>query len=748
MDADFPVRYAPVSCLGSGGGGEVWHAVDSLNQQPVALKLLRHSATAVERDALVREASALSALEGLGVPAVLGFGRTPHLGRTFLVRELVLGRSLDAALEAGDLRWLQAFCDATAQVTILHRNGLLHGDLKPANIIIGDDGRGTLVDLGLAAPLNDGGSAPRGLTPKYAAPELLAGAHVGVRTEVYALGVTLREAVTRASLGFKPVVRAQLTEIANTATATNPEARFPSVDELEGAVRRASGLLASVVNDAQSNDRASDFLPWPMHNLDRQTRAALAGAEALLASTAMALCGPAGAGRTTLIRRLAWTLGLAGDEVLLVEPRLSQPGASALMTRAARRDSRSSWWLIDDFEELSPDDKHVVHTHLAAGGRVIAVVGPDVVGGKAALTQQPAEGATTPAGTDTPHFNASYTCIPLDALTAQELLAAALPALPSALVPALLARAAGRPGALRQLAVTLRQHVVISERDLDAVLALHETPHRESTVALEALLDRGRFAEAQQLLATLPQDTLELRFARSFALARIALAAGDTEGASRALADSAFDQASGELDAAMQLQVKRSFHLLMARVRLREFALNDALAFAATCIETGASPQLPAVVDALCVRGIALAYQGQNVAAHAALQDAVNAAIELADSRLLAIANASLAFTYQIGGDAVAAKRHYADALTHATVAEDAWTVASTRLNLASLARTEGDLASALEHLEAAAEMGRTAGAALCTEQAQLNLANLDLLIGRIEHAAATLSQLDVTRCR
>ena len=65
--------------------------------------------------------------------------------------------------------------------------------MKPANIIVGADGGATLVDFGLAAPWKEGGSHPQGLTPRYAAPELLTGAKLNVRAEIFALGATLDE---------------------------------------------------------------------------------------------------------------------------------------------------------------------------------------------------------------------------------------------------------------------------------------------------------------------------------------------------------------------------------------------------------------------------------------------------------------------------------------------------------------------------------------------------------------------------
>ncbi|HSN98081.1 MAG TPA: protein kinase, partial [Candidatus Nanopelagicales bacterium] len=194
-----PTRYEPTAALGKGGAGEVWAVRDRISGRTVALKALGEGGDEREVMALVREAAALSGVEGLGVPRVLRFGRLPGSGRPYLVRELVEGTSLADLIERGSkakatddplLRpaaWLAAIAGAADQLTRLHRALLLHGDVKPANLIVGPDGRATLVDLGLAAPWRDGGVRPEGLTPRYAAPELFDGAPLTVRVEVFAL---------------------------------------------------------------------------------------------------------------------------------------------------------------------------------------------------------------------------------------------------------------------------------------------------------------------------------------------------------------------------------------------------------------------------------------------------------------------------------------------------------------------------------------------------------------------------------
>src|SRR5580658_833959 len=94
---DLPPRYEPIRRLGAGGGGEVWSVRDRVSGRALALKVLSRDAGGAEVGALVREAVALSGLEGLGVPRVVAFGALRD-GRRYLVRELVEGQSLDEVL--------------------------------------------------------------------------------------------------------------------------------------------------------------------------------------------------------------------------------------------------------------------------------------------------------------------------------------------------------------------------------------------------------------------------------------------------------------------------------------------------------------------------------------------------------------------------------------------------------------------------------------------------------------------------
>ena len=135
------------------------------------------------------------------------------------------------------------------------------------------------------------------------------------------------------------------------------------------------------------------------------------------------------------------------------------------------------------------------------------------------------------------------------------------------------------------------------------------------------------------------------------------------------------------------------------------------------CVE--ASPADAFAAEALSVRGVALAFTGDDTAARETLDDAIRVARALAEPRIEAVALGSVGHRPPARG---ANRETHAQPtrprLAAAEKARDAGTVAAMRLNLAGLAQVEGDLAQALGHLEAAVDMGRRAGSGAAVTQA------------------------------
>jgi transcriptional regulator with GAF, ATPase, and Fis domain len=714
-----PARYEKVRRLGAGGGGEVWSVRDRTSTRVLALKVLSESAGEAEIEALVREAIALSGLEGLGVPRIMAFGALRD-GRRYMVRELVEGRSLDEVLTQREGPWLEPIASACETLTVVHRAGLLHGDVKPANIIVGADGRGTLVDLGLAAPWRDGGTEAKGLTPRYAAPELLEGEPLTVRAEVYAIGATLREALARRGGELSAEVRAALSDVAARATQLSAAARWPSVDELASALRRAAGLAHGTELEEQ---------PWPVLGVDATARSLLDRTRSLQPKGAIAIEGPRGAGKTTLARRLAWTLGMAGRTVAMIEAPESPTSMrdlveSELAQLAGAPPTAPPVVIVDDGQRL---DKAAVASLRRASdaGALLVVVAPR------AVVRRLVAGECT-----------AFVVPPLDAASAGELVQRSVPSLPDALRTYLITRVRGRPGALRAAVRRLSGKAIVSEQDVESALAQSSSPSTppagHALQAVERALEMGRFDDAERDLdalrddPSLPKEPVRVGLAR----ARLAVGRGDSQ---RALTElEAIEQE------ALSGNESRAWHALRARVCLRAGQYAEAAKLAQVVVDAGASDALAA--DALSVRGVALAFTGEDERAGEALHEAVRVARGTGEPRAEAVALGSAAIAHQRAGRTSDARSAYEASLAAAEKAGDAATVAAMRLNLAGMAQAEGDLALALANLEAAVDMGRRAGNGATVTQALLNLANLDLYLGRWSRARTSIDLLVARR--
>ncbi|NUQ11600.1 MAG: serine/threonine protein kinase [Gemmatimonadaceae bacterium] len=264
-------RYEVHDLLGRGGMGAVYRATDRVLQREVALKVLAielDQSEAVRR--LEREARVLAQLEHPGIVAVHDAGRLAD-GRPFYVMRLVRGRRLDELAPAEGrgqlLRRFLAVCDA---VSFAHSRGVIHRDLKPGNVMIGEFGEVLVLDWGVAklaggpadaasariAPTEEhtGDGIAVG-TPGFMAPEQASGrlADVDARADVYGLGQLLRGLLGRER---SP---APLRAIVARATALEPGGRYPSVDALAADVRAWLDGLAVSAYAERPWERAARF---------------------------------------------------------------------------------------------------------------------------------------------------------------------------------------------------------------------------------------------------------------------------------------------------------------------------------------------------------------------------------------------------------------------------------------------------------------------------------------------------------
>ena len=194
--------------LGRGAFGTVFRARDMLLERTVALKVLRPSEN-VSTDALLTEARAAAALSHPNV-CMIHSADTSH-GAPMIIMEHVTGQPLSSQLESGPLSQAAA-ADFGRQIATgmaaAHEAGVVHGDLKPANVMITPNGTVKIMDFGLArrvAPTNRSadtqvwtGSSTTGLsgTPGYMAPEQACGELSTTASDVFALGLIIYEMLT------------------------------------------------------------------------------------------------------------------------------------------------------------------------------------------------------------------------------------------------------------------------------------------------------------------------------------------------------------------------------------------------------------------------------------------------------------------------------------------------------------------------------------------------------------------------
>jgi len=228
-------RYRLDEPLATGGMGTVYRAFDQSLGRPVAVKVLRNSLvsdpTFIER--FRREARAAGALSHAGVAKVFDYGERG--GEPFIVMELVEGHNLAQRIaERGPLPWREA-CVIGAQVAralaAAHALGLVHRDVKPANILLDPGGFAKVTDFGIARAAQATTLTRTGMvlgSANYVAPEQAQGITVKAAADQYSLGCVLFEAIC----GQPPYRGANAVAIATQhvdAPVPNPHDRVPDL---------------------------------------------------------------------------------------------------------------------------------------------------------------------------------------------------------------------------------------------------------------------------------------------------------------------------------------------------------------------------------------------------------------------------------------------------------------------------------------------------------------------------------------
>lgn len=308
--------------LGRGGMGMVYLAHDTTLDRHVAVKFIADSQPKPwVQKYFENEARVLARIQHPNVVSVLRVGRVGE--HPYIVSEYVTGSSL-AELPL-PIPWRQALGLGLGLVRGLaeaHRQGVLHRDLKPSNVLVTETGEVKLLDFGLAEPIDEGADAVlsssrviAGTLP-YMAPELLAGTPATPRSDLYALGLVLRELCTgvppRSASSSEPeplpparapIIDPDFAAIIQQCCAPAPRERFGSAEALCEALERLAQHTAPVPLPAGNPYRGLEPFEAEHRALffgrDADIRAVL---ERLRYQSLVLVAGDSGAGKSSLCR--------------------------------------------------------------------------------------------------------------------------------------------------------------------------------------------------------------------------------------------------------------------------------------------------------------------------------------------------------------------------------------------------------------------------------------------------------------
>jgi serine/threonine-protein kinase len=287
-------RYQLFETLGVGATSRVVRGFDPMIGRAVAVKIFPADLAQGEaRDRFLREARVVGQLSHPNVITLHDMGIEESTQTPYLVMEYVEGLPLDRVLEKGTLPFPRAcawVAHAAEALDAAHKRGVIHGDVKPANILITADGKVKLTDFGMArVAKRDSGDSPLLGTPAYWCPEQIMGRPQDARSDIFSLGVVLYEMVTgtkpfeaetlqgvcnrvlsstvTAASQLQPSVPVSFDEIISACLAKNPDTRLTSGETLAQLLyplaRRKAVVPAAqpkVPAPATLRDRASRLL--------------------------------------------------------------------------------------------------------------------------------------------------------------------------------------------------------------------------------------------------------------------------------------------------------------------------------------------------------------------------------------------------------------------------------------------------------------------------------------------------------
>jgi serine/threonine protein kinase len=296
-------RYRIEALIGRGGMADVYRGVDTMLERPIAIKLLTDRSDTVLRRFL-REAQSMARLNHPNIVSVFDAGQ--DAGLSYIIMELLAGRTL-SSIPTGELTThatVRYFIDLLEALAYAHDQGVIHRDMKPANVMVTDDGSVKVMDFGLSRRTSELSSETNAGeivgTIAYLAPERFLGKVADARSDLYSVGVMMYEIFT-GRVPFKSptddlvaVIFAHVNEIPTAPRAINravppqieaivmrllekdADLRFQTARELIGqlaaliggaspagvspAARRPAASAESGGTNAQSTANASDIV--------------------------------------------------------------------------------------------------------------------------------------------------------------------------------------------------------------------------------------------------------------------------------------------------------------------------------------------------------------------------------------------------------------------------------------------------------------------------------------------------------
>lgn len=256
-----------VAKLGEGGFGTVYRAIDEDREKPVALKIVKPERANNEEviRKFLRGAIAAAQIEHPNVVGIYRIGRDEKYRRHYIVMEHLKGRTLQVILEergpipfAEVIPWID---QAAEGLHAGHEKSILHRDVKPDNLMIGDDGILKVTDLGLARQMSKDAKTTKVMgTPHFMSPEQFEGKGLDRRSDVYGLGVTLYYLLSKQfpydGKTSMQIVFSMLTNPPKPLTAWNPAVPPALWEIVDRMMRRVQAERYGSMREVQRDLRA------------------------------------------------------------------------------------------------------------------------------------------------------------------------------------------------------------------------------------------------------------------------------------------------------------------------------------------------------------------------------------------------------------------------------------------------------------------------------------------------------------